>query len=177
MNKIVYECIKDNIYLPRLKEYKIRNTARCILLNDKNEICLLLIDRDDDFGKMKHFETPGGGVEKGETLIDALKREMKEEVGYLIKDINYLCEISNEYNLIGRIDNATFFIARTLQRGEKHLDEYEKGLIKGHVWIPILEYKKYYEQYPPFKVSHIIYERDQKVIELAIKYLKEKNLV
>ena len=72
MNKTVYECIKDNIYLPRLKEYKIRNTARCILLNDKNEICLLLVDRDDDFGKMKHFETPGGGVEKGETLIDAL---------------------------------------------------------------------------------------------------------
>ena len=56
MNKIVYECIKDNIYLPRLKEYKIRNTARCILLNDKNEICLLLVDRDDDFGKTISYE-------------------------------------------------------------------------------------------------------------------------
>ena len=82
MKKLTFDSIKDYIYLPRLNEdeYKIRNTVRCILLNNKNEVGLLLIDRDDDFGKMKHFETPGGGVNEGESLIDALEREISEEV-------------------------------------------------------------------------------------------------
>lgn len=178
MKKLTFDSIKDYIYLPRLNEdeYKIRNTVRCILLNNKNEVGLLLIDRDDDFGKMKHFETPGGGVNEGESLIEALEREMSEEVGCKIKDIQYLCNISNEYNLLKRIDSATFFLAYADEFGETHFDDYEVDLIKGLIWIPLDNFEEYYDKYPPYKVSHIIYERDQKVLKLVRDLLKEKSL-
>ena len=138
---------------------------------------LLLIDRDDDFGKMKHLETPGGGVEYFETNEQALIREMYEEVGCSIKNIVYLCNISNEYNLIKRIDHASFYLAFVNEMGDNHLMEDEIGLINSVVWIPICEYKKYYDEYPAYKVSNIIYERDQIAIDFAIKYLKENNLL
>lgn len=179
MSKKEFPCIKDDIYLPRYSdnEYQRRNTVRCILLNEKNEIGLLLIDRDDKFGKMKHYETPGGGIKEGETELQALQREIQEEVGYKIKNIVSLCNISNEYNLLKRIDRASYYLAYISEKGETNFDDYEVGLITGLKWFPILKYKEYYEEFPPHKVSHIIYQRDMLVIDLAIKYLKENNIL
>mmetsp|Transcript_28410 Transcript_28410/g.40103 ORF Transcript_28410/g.40103 Transcript_28410/m.40103 type:complete len:132 (+) Transcript_28410:74-469(+) len=36
---------------------------------------------------------PGGKVEEGESLVDAVHREISEEVGVKIKDPRYLCNI------------------------------------------------------------------------------------
>jgi len=37
--------------------------------------------REDDDADPGFIEIPGGHVDKGETLVEALKREMKEEIG------------------------------------------------------------------------------------------------
>ncbi len=179
MPKLKFACIKDDIYLPcyNENEYQKRDTVRCILLNEKNEIGVLLINRDDDFGKMKHFETPGGGIENGETKLQALKREIQEEAGYKIKNIVSLCEISNEYNILKRIDRATFYLAYINEKCKTNYDDYEIGLITDLRWFPILKYKEYYSEFPPYKVSKIIYKRDMIAIDLAIKYLKEKGIL
>jgi len=42
----------------------------------------LLMIRSEKYGEMKF---PGGGKEKGETTFQALKREIREETGYIIK--------------------------------------------------------------------------------------------
>ena len=46
-------------------------------------ILLLLrrAQREDDFGKVVTIETSGGGVEPGEDLRSAVRRELKEELG------------------------------------------------------------------------------------------------
>ena len=46
--------------------------------------------RDDDFGKAALIETSGGGVESGEELTAALKRELKEELG---AEVDIVCKI------------------------------------------------------------------------------------
>ncbi len=52
--------------------------VRAIILNDKNEI---LLQRRTD---MAYWGLPSGGVELGETALDALKREVLEETGLTV---------------------------------------------------------------------------------------------
>ena len=58
-----------------------RHIARAVLINDKNEVCLLKLVGDDDFGHRDYVETPGGGININEHVLDAVIREVKEETG------------------------------------------------------------------------------------------------
>ena len=66
---------------PKEKTDEIRFYVRILLFNDKNEICVV---KSDKYGYM---QLPGGGIEKDESIIEALKREIVEETGWLIFDI------------------------------------------------------------------------------------------
>lgn len=61
-----------------------RDTARCIMINSNHEICLLYSRAKD------YFAIPGGGIEPGETLLQAVNREILEETGYTIDNIKPL---------------------------------------------------------------------------------------
>lgn len=57
----------------------MRHTIRGILLKDKH--VLLVTGHGADF-----YWTPGGGVEPGESIAETLSREIKEELGVIVKD-------------------------------------------------------------------------------------------
>ncbi len=63
---------------------KYRHASRAVLL-DENELVPILYVAKRDFHKL-----PGGGVEEGEDLIEALRRECIEEIGC---EIEVDCEI------------------------------------------------------------------------------------
>ena len=67
--------------IPKEKTGKIRFCVRAVLPNDKNEICII---RSEKYGYM---QLPGGGIDDGENIIEALRRVTEEETGFLIKDI------------------------------------------------------------------------------------------
>ena len=56
-----------------------RQIVRAIVVDDEQNFYFVKVQRDDDFGKGTFIETSGGGVEAGEDLTTALKRELKEE--------------------------------------------------------------------------------------------------
>ncbi|AFZ54398.1 8-oxo-dGTP diphosphatase MutT [Cyanobacterium aponinum UTEX 3222] len=66
-----------------------------IIINDKKEI---LIDRRLPTGVMANlWEFPGGKIERGETPEDCIIREIKEELGVVVRCDRIFAEITHDY--------------------------------------------------------------------------------
>ena len=77
--------------------YKIRKAVRTILFNDAGEIALLFVS------KKNYHKLPGGGIESGENILEALEREVMEEVGAksnTLGEIGIIIEYRDEHELL-----------------------------------------------------------------------------
>jgi 8-oxo-dGTP diphosphatase len=60
---------------------RLRPSARAVILDEENRILLCRFEFVRDGRPVVVWATPGGGVEQGESLLAALRRELREEVG------------------------------------------------------------------------------------------------
>ena len=124
-----------------------RLIARAIVVDDNENFYFVRANRDDDFGKATLIETAGGGVEAGEDLYAAIKRELKEELGV---DVEVICKIgvvSDYYNLIYRHNINNYFLCKILSFGDKHLtrdeiEEFHLSTLKLKYEEALAEYEK-----------------------------------
>ena len=86
-----------------------RPIVRAILYNNQRQIALIHVLCDDIFGHRDYLETPGGGVEDGEELISALKRELREELNVEVEIIKELGVYDKLYKT-WRLDGESFDI-------------------------------------------------------------------
>lgn len=63
-----------------------RRTARILLRKDSGEVFLLLTHFDPEVGLPPRWITPGGGIDIGETEIQAAVRELFEETGLSVSE-------------------------------------------------------------------------------------------
>jgi len=81
--------MKQLIATPYIKHQELGAdipTVRAIIKNEENKFLLIQRESHDHFGG--YWEFPGGGVEIGETVEQALARELQEETGFTIKTID-----------------------------------------------------------------------------------------
>jgi 8-oxo-dGTP diphosphatase len=65
-------------------QLKLRAGARAIILDEADRVLLCRFEFVRDGQPVRVWATPGGGVEPGETLLAALRRELAEEVGITV---------------------------------------------------------------------------------------------
>ncbi len=114
MNKIDKEewllHLKDDEY-PLTTIDHDRIIVRAIVVDEDNNFYFVRVRRNDDFGKTTLIETAGGGVEPGEDLESAVKRELKEELGAVVKIVCKIGIVSDYYNLIHRHNINHYYLS------------------------------------------------------------------
>lgn len=114
------------------RTFKLRKSARGVVLNEKGEVSIQFVS------KKNYYKLPGGGVEIGETVEEALKREIVEEVGCDIS-IEDTLGITVEYRTRHDLLHISYgFLARV--NGACGEPAYEQGEIDDGfepVWFPI----------------------------------------
>lgn len=132
--------ISKIIIEPGTKELKIdktRTTIRAIIINEDQQLLMVYAP------KLKDYTFAGGGMKKGEDHIDALKREMKEELGankvFNIKPYGYIEEKRFGLSKLPTVylQTSYYYMASVSDFGKQQLAEREidHGVIP--VWVDI----------------------------------------
>lgn len=131
---------------------KIRERVTGIVIKNKK---LLMLTHES--GPHNLLWTPGGGIEKDERPIDALKRELKEELDVEVVSYKFIIEILAKSPLFNNASRNKIYLVKI-----KGKIKIEKGL-KG-VWCNIKDYKK--GEYDIIPVTQ----------EIILSYLVEKGI-
>lgn len=123
---VLIHLYRDEVELPDGKK-AVREVIR-----HPGAVCVLPVDENGDITLVKQFrypfgavtvEAPAGKLEKGEDILEAAKRELKEETGLTAAEMKYIGELYTTPAMIDEIIHL--YIARGLSSGEQQLDEDE----------------------------------------------------
>lgn len=174
MNSELYLELQDNEW-PYIKTTHDRTIVRAIVIDDDYNFYFVRATRDDIFGNVTLIETSGGGVENGEDLHFAIKRELKEELGI---NVDILCKIgvvSDYYNLIYRHNINNYFLCKIKSFGNKNLTEEE--INDFHLSTLKLSYEnavKEYKELSCSKLGRLIANRELPILYKANEILSKK---
>lgn len=153
-----------------------RNIVRAIVYDDEGYFYFVRADRDDIFAKAVVIETAGGGVENGEDLSEAIKRELREELGAEVEVITKIGVVSDYYNLIHRHNVNNYFLCRVVSFGERHLTDDE--INKYHLSTLRLTYDEAvaeYERCKNSKLGRLIGQRELPILKMAKEIIDEMS--
>ena len=147
----------------------VRNSARSIVIDNKRVAMIHSIKYD-------YYKFPGGGIEEGESQIDAMIRETREESGLIV-----IPESVIEYGYVHRIrrsdkdktecfvqDNFYYLCKVQTDVATQRLDDYEaqENYTLEYVDPKMAIMKNRNMAHSPY--NRIMFEREARVLELLI---------
>ena len=151
-----------------------REVVRAIVVDDGGAYYFCRAVRDDDFGRSTLIETSGGGVEPGEDLLTAIRRELLEELGAEVEVLAEIGLVTDYYNLIHRRNHNQYYLCRALRFGARALTEQE--IHDFHLSILKLSYEealREYDKCSDSRLGRLIAQRELPVLREARRLLEE----
>ena len=147
----------------------IRNSARSIIIRDGKVAMIHSLKYD-------YYKFPGGGIEAGESPVEAMIRETREEAGILVKT-----ETIREYGYVHRIqksdkdasecfvqDNYYYLCEAETEAVCQHLDAYEAEEAYTLEYITPLAAIQKNRSVVGSPYNPIMFEREARVLELLL---------
>ncbi len=147
----------------------VRNSARSIIIKNKRVAMIHSMKYD-------YYKFPGGGIENGESPVDAMIRETREESGLIVKP-----DTVKEYGYVHRIqksdkdetecfiqDNYYYLCETADEIGLQELDDYEakEAYTLEYVEPDLVIRKNRNVVQCPY--NQMMFEREARVLELLI---------
>lgn len=155
-----------------------RLIARAIVTDDAGYYYFVRAERDDEFGTATLIETSGGGVEAGEALPTAIRRELKEELGAEVEILGEIGVVRDFYNLIHRRNLNHYFLCRLRSLGERNLTPDERN--EFHLSTLRLRYEEAvaeYERRCCTPLGRLIAQRELPVLKRAKELLEQQESI
>ncbi len=163
---------KDYCYPFTYTDHK-RVTVRAVVLNERNEVALLHLISDDNFGHRDCYELPGGGKKRNETFHQGVLREVQEETGFSAKIVKFLAKVDDFYNLIHRNNLNYYYLVRVKKFVGDSKEEYEKSMIKEMLFVDIDTAIRLMENVKDDGVGLLVRQRELPILKLAKEYIDE----
>ncbi|MFW5852539.1 MAG: NUDIX domain-containing protein [Nanoarchaeota archaeon] len=121
--------IEDGKVPVNKKWLKVREAARAILFDEDNRVPLMFLS------KKNYHKLPGGGVDEGESIKEALVRECLEEVGGEIDVQGEIGKIS-EYRSKWLLKQTSYcYHGKLVSKGESNFTEKEIESGSKIIWV------------------------------------------
>ncbi len=118
------------------QDVKTKIAARALIIKD-NKVAVLYSK------KYNAFISPGGGVEKNETLKEACIREAKEETGLVVKPLEKIAVLDCNYPKIRIVHN--YFVCEVIEEGtDTFRTEHERDQELELRWLSLIDLKQAY---------------------------------
>ncbi len=165
--------LNDSVLLGKegLSEKNPRLAARAVLRRRDGKYALMYTEKFD------LYSLPGGGVEKGEALIDALKREVLEETGCSCDKIRALGYVYENRACHDFTQKSFYFAVKAEKHIEKNsLTPKERAVNIKLMWVPYATLvKKITSPVHETEQKKYIQARDSAALEEYDKWLKSRN--
>ncbi len=130
-------------------EKKIRYAVRVFVLKEDNVVCIKYKE-----GPIGYIDMPGGKIEDGETPEQAAIREVKEETGMIVENLEKVGTVVEEYP--DRIYHFQVFVTNCFSGSPQEFKE------NSSFWISILDLNK---ETKKFGIAYLIDEKYKKDLQ------------